>query len=148
MKLTIVILAAVLVIAVNYSPIIYYRVSNPVGTWAEFYNFKEMDFKTLKHKIDSAPLLKIVTQPSKEYEDYYRIVFYNSDRKRYFYTQVLCDTVNFDSYTQIILTHVCSELNEKKVTVVNKGFGIIQNYFLIKDLETNILSKIYNKKTD
>ena len=139
------ILLVTLVLFLDFSPMIYYRMCKNSAAWANYYNYDITSPKKLLYaikKIDSKTVQVIQLESINDKSHYLHFVFKDLSNSGNYECFVLFDTITLKDFSQIVFSNFFSAPDHKDSKDINLNYDFITSYFITKKFESLVIDKL------
>jgi hypothetical protein len=145
-KLTI--LFIMLLIVINFLPILINKINKNGGEFVEYYNINisnDSIIKTIKYNQKNNKEIKVIFfQPENNYQ---HICFYKRNNCNYFHTWLYLNNESTNK-SLLIFYGISETLNKDDSELINKDYSLISSFLLKKVFQKEILNKYLLRRSD
>jgi hypothetical protein len=141
-----VLILILLVVLIDFSPVIYYKIFPAQGSWPNFYNYGNTTAKELIAELEriKSDKLKITYLPDTARNSHYtQVIFFDKSDLNYYHTWILVDTIECKNYTKIVFGYIGKSDDYKLGKSINLDYDLLTNYFKTKAFEELVIDKLY-----
>lgn len=146
-KLKVFTFLSLIIVLINYFPIIYYFSLGQVSSWANFYSFPSINSNELKLKLfdtnSVSKKFKAIKFDNTSKNNYLKIILQNTQSKQFYEVWIYDDTLSKFS-ALLVLSRIGKDTTKHSFKSINKEHTLINNYINVKEFEKTVLNEFQN----
>jgi hypothetical protein len=137
-----------LIILINYSPIIYYKIFPEEATWPNFYNYpgtsNEEILAAIERIGDKNISITYIRDTCTSTNSYVQVVFYDKLNNEFYHSWVGGEPTTYENrkYTQIIFGYLSNSVDDTTGKKINVDYDLLTNYLTEKHFEDLVINKL------